>query len=56
VIGRPLLVAVSRSRFSCQTIETNVLLGARGAYRLAQPVEVVQLPATVQAILAARIG
>jgi tetratricopeptide (TPR) repeat protein len=36
-------------------VETGVLVGARGASRLAQPVERLQVPATVQAILAARI-
>jgi tetratricopeptide (TPR) repeat protein len=36
-------------------VETGVLVGERGAYRLAQPVESLQVPATVQAILAARI-
>jgi len=36
-------------------VETKTLLGARGAYRLAQPLESIQVPATVQAILAARI-
>ena len=36
-------------------VETGVLLGTRGAYRLVQPVESLQVPATVQAILAARI-
>ena len=36
-------------------VETKALVGQRGAYRLAQPVEAVQVPATVQAILAARI-
>jgi class 3 adenylate cyclase/tetratricopeptide (TPR) repeat protein len=35
--------------------ETGVLAGERGAYRLAKAVQVVQVPATVQAILAARI-
>jgi predicted ATPase len=35
--------------------ETGALVGERGAYRLAQPVERMQVPATVQAILAARI-
>jgi class 3 adenylate cyclase/tetratricopeptide (TPR) repeat protein len=35
--------------------ETRVLVGERGAYRLAQPVESLRVPATVQAILAARI-
>jgi len=36
-------------------VETEVLAGARGAYRLVQPVSSLQVPATVQAILAARI-
>jgi class 3 adenylate cyclase/tetratricopeptide (TPR) repeat protein len=36
-------------------VETKSLLGDRTAYRLAQPVETVQVPATVQAILASRI-
>jgi len=36
-------------------VETGVLIGTPGAYRLAQPVESLQVPATVQAILAARI-
>ena len=36
-------------------VETGVLLGTRGAYRLVQPVERLQVPATVQTILAARI-
>jgi class 3 adenylate cyclase/tetratricopeptide (TPR) repeat protein len=36
-------------------VETGVLVGERGAYRLAQPVDSLQVPATVQAILAARI-
>ena len=36
-------------------VETQALLGERGAYRLAQPVETVRVPPTVQAILAARI-
>jgi tetratricopeptide (TPR) repeat protein len=35
--------------------ESGVLAGTRGAYRLARDVRVVQVPATVQAILAARI-
>jgi class 3 adenylate cyclase/tetratricopeptide (TPR) repeat protein len=35
--------------------ETGALQGERGAYRLARPIEQLQLPATVQAILAARI-
>src|SRR5262249_44894026 len=36
-------------------VETRVLVGARGAARLAQPVGPLQVPARVQAILAARI-
>jgi class 3 adenylate cyclase/tetratricopeptide (TPR) repeat protein len=36
-------------------VETGVLIGAPGAYRLVQPVESLQVPATVQAVLAARI-
>ncbi|MBI3029251.1 MAG: AAA family ATPase [Candidatus Rokubacteria bacterium] len=36
-------------------VETKVLVGERGAYRLAKAAETVQIPATAQAILAARI-
>jgi len=36
-------------------LETQVLAGERGAYRLAKPVGSLQIPATAQAILAARI-
>ncbi len=36
-------------------VETRVLEGERGAYRLARPVHSLQIPATVQAILAARV-
>ena len=36
-------------------VETGVLVGERGAYRLAQPLPTMQVPATVQAVLAARI-
>ena len=36
-------------------IETNFLAGERGNYRLAKPIESTQVPATVQAVLAARI-
>jgi class 3 adenylate cyclase len=36
-------------------VETHALAGERGAYRLTHPVEAIQVPATVQAILAARI-
>jgi class 3 adenylate cyclase/tetratricopeptide (TPR) repeat protein len=35
--------------------ETNVLAGERGAYRLTRPIPSLELPATAQAILAARI-
>ena len=36
-------------------VETQVLTGERGAYRLEKPVQSLQIPATAQAILAARI-
>ena len=36
-------------------VETGVLVGAPGAYRLAQALPTMQVPATVQAVLAARI-
>jgi hypothetical protein len=36
-------------------VETGVLVGERGAYRLAQALPDIQVPATVQAVLAARI-
>ena len=36
-------------------VETGALVGERGAYRLAGPVESIRVPATVQAVLAARI-
>jgi len=36
-------------------VETGALAGARGAYRLTRPVDALQVPATVQTILAARI-
>ena len=36
-------------------VEMRVLVGDRGVYRLATPVEATQVPATVQAVLAARI-
>jgi predicted ATPase len=36
-------------------VETLVLVGERGAYRLAQALPSIQVPATVQAVLAARI-
>src|SRR5262249_52274592 len=36
-------------------VETGALVGERGAYRLARAVQTLQIPATAQAILAARI-
>ena len=36
-------------------VETKVLAGERGAYRLAKALQTLQIPATVQAMLAARI-
>jgi class 3 adenylate cyclase/tetratricopeptide (TPR) repeat protein len=36
-------------------VESGVLVGERGAYRLATPLQAVQVPATVQAVLASRI-
>src|SRR5262249_40036503 len=36
-------------------VETEVLVGEHGAYRLAQALPTIQVPATVQAVLAARI-
>jgi class 3 adenylate cyclase/tetratricopeptide (TPR) repeat protein len=36
-------------------VETGVLVGAPGAYRLGQALPTIQIPATVQAVLAARI-
>jgi class 3 adenylate cyclase/tetratricopeptide (TPR) repeat protein len=36
-------------------VETGGLVGERGAYHLAQPLDTLQVPATVQAMLAARI-
>src|SRR5262249_47224822 len=36
-------------------VGTGVLSGERGAYHLAQPLDTLQIPATVQALLAARI-
>ncbi len=36
-------------------VETGVLVGAPGAYRLAKPLDSLQVPVTVQAVLAARI-
>jgi tetratricopeptide (TPR) repeat protein len=39
----------------CTLVETRVLEGERGVYRVAKSVESIQVPATVQAVLAARI-
>jgi tetratricopeptide (TPR) repeat protein len=36
-------------------VETKALTGERGRYRLTQPVQAIQVPATVQVVLAARI-
>jgi class 3 adenylate cyclase len=36
-------------------VETGLLVGAPGAYRLTQPLDTLHVPATVQAVLAARI-
>jgi predicted ATPase len=36
-------------------VETGLLVGVPGAYRLAQPLDTLHVPATVQAVLAARI-
>jgi class 3 adenylate cyclase/tetratricopeptide (TPR) repeat protein len=36
-------------------VETGALIGSRGAYRLGGPAAVIQMPTTVQAVLAARI-
>jgi class 3 adenylate cyclase/tetratricopeptide (TPR) repeat protein len=36
-------------------VETGALTGERGAYHLARPLQQIQIPATVQAVLAARI-
>jgi len=42
---------------SVQTlVETGALHGERGAYRVLQPIQTIEIPATVQTILAARIG
>jgi tetratricopeptide (TPR) repeat protein len=36
-------------------VETQALTGERGAYRLARPIQTIEVPATVQVILAARL-
>jgi len=58
---RPLLIARTEGRplFLEESVrmlvETGALAGERGAYRLVRAVDALQVPATVQAILAARI-
>src|SRR5262245_35406696 len=37
-------------------VETKLLIGERGRYHLTQPVHAIQVPATVQAVLAARLA
>jgi class 3 adenylate cyclase/tetratricopeptide (TPR) repeat protein len=49
--GNPLFIEESVRTL----VETKGLLGERGAYHLTQPVETIQVPSTVQAILASRI-
>ena len=49
--GNPLFLEESVRALS----ETRVLVGEPGRYRLARAIESIQIPATVQAILAARI-
>src|SRR5262249_19729244 len=49
--GNPLFIEESVRTL----VETKALLGERGAYHLTQPVETIQVPPTVQAILASRI-
>ena len=39
----------------CTLVESGVLVGEPGAYRLVKPLDSLQVPATVQAVLAARI-
>ena len=49
--GNPLFVEESVRTL----VETGALAGARGAYRLTRPIQAIEVPATVQVILAARI-
>jgi class 3 adenylate cyclase/tetratricopeptide (TPR) repeat protein len=49
--GNPLFIEESVRTL----VETHVLTGERGAHRLARPLATIDVPATVQAILAARI-
>jgi hypothetical protein len=51
-----LLTIAARWRHSRRTlVETTVLAEERGQYRLMQPAQAIQLPATIQVMLAARI-
>ncbi len=56
---RPLLVERGNPFFIEESVralvETGALVGERGAYRLTRPIQTIEVPATVQAILAARI-
>jgi tetratricopeptide (TPR) repeat protein len=56
---RPLLVKRGNPFFLEETVrtlvETGALAGERGRYRLIHPVQAIQVPATVQVVLAARI-
>jgi class 3 adenylate cyclase len=49
--GNPLFIEESIRTL----VETGALAGERGAYRLTRPIQAIEVPATVQAILAARI-
>ena len=49
--GNPLFVEESIRTL----VETGALAGERGAYRLTRPIQAIEVPATVQVILAARI-
>jgi class 3 adenylate cyclase/tetratricopeptide (TPR) repeat protein len=49
--GNPLFIEESIRTL----VETHALTGTRGAYRLARPIQAIEVPATVQVILAARI-
>jgi tetratricopeptide (TPR) repeat protein len=49
--GNPLFVEESIRTL----VETGALVGERGAYRLTRPIQAIEVPATVQVILAARI-
>jgi len=50
-LGKPFFLEES----VCTLVEAGVLIGDRGAYHLAQPLDTLQVPATVQARLVARI-